>query len=196
VREKSSGKHTLVIGLVCMALLGSTLACITVQGLFSAEDRGAGKTGEVVQLSPTATSQIAEPFVPSVMPVPMYVPEPADRPEPAGHPNILFEDDFSDPNSGWEIERWDRGSVGYFRGKYLILSWHKGMCFRGVLYQSFSDVVIDVDTEQIMAPLNNNNGYGVFCRVQPDNDACTFMISGDGYYAIKRVVGVATQDAQ
>ena len=52
--------------------------------------------------------------------------------------------------------------------------------------QMHSDVVIQVDTQQISEYANN--AYGVMCRAAPANngDGYYFMIGGDGAYTIRR----------
>ncbi len=99
----------------------------------------------------------------------------------------LFEDDFSDPNSGWEVGSYDGGSVGYKNGVYFVGSRGDAATMWGIANRSFDDLIIDVDTTQISAPANNNNDYGVVCRNQPDSlGGYYFLISGDGAYAILR----------
>jgi hypothetical protein len=58
----------------------------------------------------------------------------------------------------------------------------------GLANRSFSDLVIEVDATQVSAPANNNNAYGVMCRVQPSgNDGYLLRISGDGFYAVHKI---------
>jgi len=51
-----------------------------------------------------------------------------------------------------------------------------------------ADVVIEVNATQVLAPANDNNDYGVYCRVQPNGDGHAFLVSGNGYYTIRRIV--------
>lgn len=128
----------------------------------------------------------AEPTVPPPLPTPK--PTEPSQPPPLGE--VLFQDDFEDPNSGWEVASYTEAAVGYGDGYYFVRGETDGIMMWGVAYQDFADVVIDVDTTQAEGPANNNNGYGVFCRVQPGQygDGYAFLISGDGYYGIWRVV--------
>lgn len=120
---------------------------------------------------------------------PTQPPPPLTRPpvQPGGG-DILFRDDFEDPNSGWEIGDYDAGSVGYVDGYYFVRSVERGKTMWGAALQNFTDVVIDVDAIQVLAPPNDNNDYGVVCRLQPNGDGYYLVISGDGYYAIYRAV--------
>jgi hypothetical protein len=102
---------------------------------------------------------------------------------------ILFEDDFSDPGSGWEIGDYETGSVGYRDGAYFVTSTVEDEQMWGVANQSFRDLVIDVDATQVSGPSNDNNAYGVMCRVQPGvRDGYMLVISGDGFCSIYKIV--------
>jgi hypothetical protein len=104
--------------------------------------------------------------------------------------SVLFEDDFSDPGSGWEVGDYDEGSVGYVDGAYFVRTLVGDNLMWGVANRSFDNLVLEVDATQISAPANNNNGYGVMCRVQPNGkDGYLLRISGDGYCAIHKVAG-------
>src|SRR5690606_26566051 len=55
----------------------------------------------------------------------------------------------------------------------------------GLAGQNFADVMIDVQATQIIAPDNDNNGYGVMCRIQDDGKTGYLLrISGDGFASI------------
>jgi hypothetical protein len=104
---------------------------------------------------------------------------------PEGATTALFADDFSDPTSGWEVGSYEGGSVGYAEGAYAVSSTSQGNFMWGIANQNFSDVDLEVDATQISAPVNNNNGYGVYCRLQPNSsEGYLLRISGDGYAAI------------
>jgi hypothetical protein len=100
-------------------------------------------------------------------------------------PDILLEDDFSDPGSGWEEGEYDGGSVGYKNGVYFVTSTGMEYTMWGVANRSFDDTIIEIDATQISAGPEDNNGYGVACRIQRNGtDGYYFVVSGDGYYAI------------
>lgn len=101
-----------------------------------------------------------------------------------GKSEVLFQDDFSDPKSGWEVGEYDTGKVGYGNGYYYVVSYGDSETMWGVANRFFSDVVIEVDATQVSGPVNND--YGVICRsADPGNGVGYYMlISGDGYYAI------------
>ena len=151
----------------------------------------AGLSGETpapaTAAPPTSKPQPTSP-PPTVVPteVPREAPTHPSRPTPAAPApaGILFQDDFSDPDSGWEVGDYDTGSVGYKSGAYFVTSAGDGNTMWGVANRSFDDLFIEVDTTQISSPANNNNDYGVVCREQGDGAGYYMLISGDGYYAI------------
>jgi len=102
--------------------------------------------------------------------------------------DALFQDDFGDPNSGWEVGDYEGGDVGYKDGVYFVTSTTQDMMMWGVSNRSFDNVIIEVDVTQISAGPENNNGYGVVCREQGGIDGYGYYlrISGDGYYSIAR----------
>ncbi len=107
--------------------------------------------------------------------------------------NILIQDDFSDPASGWEVAQYEAGEVGYIDGVYFVTSTAPGKAMWGLAGKNFSDVSIEVTASQISGPASNNNDYGVMCRVSDDN-GYSFNISGDGYYSIQRMENNAFTD--
>jgi len=60
--------------------------------------------------------------------------------------------------------------------------------------RSFENVSIEVSAKQISAPSNNNNDYGIICRLQRDGGGYYGLISGDGFYAILRESGGDSYD--
>jgi parallel beta-helix repeat protein len=107
-------------------------------------------------------------------------------------PGALLEDDFSDPNSGWVINQYDNGSVGYGDGFYFVESTSNEEVIGGVSDHEFEDVVIDVDVTLALKPANGESVAGVGCRVQRgDNagDGYFMMIASDGYSKINKSTG-------
>jgi hypothetical protein len=102
---------------------------------------------------------------------------------------ILFQDNFDNPRSGWDVETLTDGSLGYIDGQYDIMSKKDGTALFGVAYQSFTDTLINVDTFQISGPENNHDVYGVLCRATYATKlhAYAFVISGDGLYGISKI---------
>jgi hypothetical protein len=99
---------------------------------------------------------------------------------------LLFSDSFTHESSGWEIGDYSGGRVGYWNGAYYVTSLGDGQTMWGVANRGFDDVAIKVRSQQISAPSNDNNDYGVMCRVDPSGSGYFFLISGDGVFAILR----------
>ncbi|MEM5773505.1 MAG: family 16 glycoside hydrolase, partial [Anaerolineaceae bacterium] len=100
--------------------------------------------------------------------------------------DVLLQDDFSNPKSGWEVADYDAGSVGYVDGTYFVTSTAANQAMWGLAFKDFSDVAIEVAASQISAPESNNNDYGVMCRMT-ETSGYSFNISGDGYYSVQRM---------
>lgn len=100
---------------------------------------------------------------------------------------VLYQDDFSDPASGWE-SYYDNesGTVDYFDGffrihvlsEYQMLSSGPGL--------DFKDVQLEADMIKVIG--SSDDMFGLVCRaVDPDN-YYFFVISSDGYYGIGKVI--------
>jgi len=100
--------------------------------------------------------------------------------------DILFSDSFADESSGWEIGDYSGGRVGYWNGEYYVTSLGDGQTMWGLANRGFDDVAIKVRSQQVSAPSNDNNDYGVICRANADGAGYFFLISGDGFFAILR----------
>jgi hypothetical protein len=108
--------------------------------------------------------------------------EPPPPPE-----DILWQDDFGDSGSGWEIGEYDDGHVGYKDGDYFVTSVNTEIGMWGVAGRSFDNVIIEVDATQVSAGPNSDNAYGVVCREQEGSGHGYYLrISGDGYYSIAK----------
>ncbi len=138
-----------------------------------------GETAELV--APGTPAEIAAEAESLTTPM---APSPAEPP-----PGVLLEDDFSNPGSGWQVEEYNQGRSGYGNGFYSVTSIVEGSQNWGVANRFFSDLVIDVDASQASGPANDNNAYGVMCRVQSNGDGYTLRISGDGFYSIHKLDG-------
>jgi hypothetical protein len=102
---------------------------------------------------------------------------------------ILLQDDFSNMGSGWEVGSFEYGAVGYGQGYYFVTSTASTMTMWGVAGVNFTDVIIDVDANQVSGPDSHDNDFGVVCRLQEDGSGYYMLVSGDGYYSIYMGVG-------
>jgi hypothetical protein len=104
--------------------------------------------------------------------------------QPGG--NVLFSDDFGDPQSGWDVRQTDNGASGYRNGRYFIrvdmpkyqLWSSPGQSFEG-------DVAVEVTASPASSPQENE--MGVICRYQDKKNFIYGSVGADGYYAIVEI---------
>ena len=104
---------------------------------------------------------------------------------PTGQGDLLFQDGFSDPSSGWDRVRTTEGMTDYEADRYRIVVNTSNADYWSNPGLAFGDVVIDVDAGKISGP--DDNDYGVLCRYQDINNFYFLIISSDGYYGIGKV---------
>jgi hypothetical protein len=124
---------------------------------------------------------------------------------------ILFSDDFSDKNSGWDQYSDTDAITDYENGIYRIYVPEPNYDYWANPGKSFTDVRVEVDATQAGGP--DDNDFGVICRykyvddiylvdltnvsfsegkkavVDEMNHFYFFIISSDGYYTIGKSVG-------
>ncbi len=93
-----------------------------------------------------------------------------------------FEDDFSDPASGWGAASHETYVRGYQQGRYLFQIDVPQWFVWATSGRSFEDVEIEAVAR---AAGQSDNHYGLICR-NSDKQFYYFAISADGYYAIFR----------
>jgi len=94
---------------------------------------------------------------------------------------VLFQDDFSQPTTGWDRLQAAEGIMDYDAGGYRVLVNSLQTNFWSTPHKDFSDVRIEVDTGKIAGP--DENRIGMVCRFT-GNDYYFFLISSDGYYGM------------
>jgi hypothetical protein len=94
--------------------------------------------------------------------------------------NVLFQDDFSDVNSGWDRIQDADGINDYHEGGYRILVNKTNWYFWSNPGLNFSDVIVDVDATKLGGP--DENDMGVICRYKDDANFYFITISSDGYW--------------
>lgn len=101
-------------------------------------------------------------------------------------PDVLFQDDFSDPSSGWDRVNETDGTTDYVDGAYRIFVNSPSFDIWANPGLDFTDTVIEVEATKVAGP--DDNDFGVICRYQDLDKFYFFIISSDGYYGIARVV--------
>jgi hypothetical protein len=106
------------------------------------------------------------------------------KPSPTvGSNPVLFQDDFTDPSSGWLTERDADHIIDYENNGFRIWGNRAQFDYWSIPNLNFSDVRIEVDAVKIGGP--DNNSFGVICRYSHEN-FYGFIISSDGYYGISK----------
>ena len=98
---------------------------------------------------------------------------------------ILYQDDFSDPASGWESYRSADGKLDYEDGKYRMQIPVSNNTYWVAANIDYADVILEADAVRNGGPLDNV--YGLMCRLSYDtNEAYMFLITSKGYYGIAK----------
>ena len=97
--------------------------------------------------------------------------------------NILFQDNFSDSNSGWVHRQNAKSTMDYVSGGYHINVTTTDLMAISIANHPFqSNISIEVDATRTAGP--DDNYIGVICRFQDENNFYFFAISSDGYAGI------------
>lgn len=100
--------------------------------------------------------------------------------------SVLFQDDFSDPASGWErLSDSDAGLLDYTAGVYRIRVDQAQRMLAAGPGLEFSDVRLEVEALKAAGPPDDD--FGLFCRAQREEGFYFFAISSDGYYGVGKV---------
>lgn len=101
--------------------------------------------------------------------------------------SLLFQDDFSDPGSGWKQGQDTFGAVQVIENglKISVLSSQKAKVTVPGL--NFRDVRVEVDAVKTNG--EDDNSFGLICRYQDEENFYFFQISSDAYYGIGKVSG-------
>ncbi len=99
---------------------------------------------------------------------------------------VLFQDDFSDDTTGWEIVNNVYELKGYSSEGYLISVNNKGGRSISTTGLRYNDIKIQVETRKLTG--NNESYLGIVCRYQDNQNYYRFFITPDGYTGIVKVV--------
>jgi hypothetical protein len=107
-------------------------------------------------------------------------------------PDVLLFEDFSDPNSGWDVESDSQSAVGYLEDEYFIEVLTPDLWIWSLVGSDYDDIVVEVDTRVVSA--TTDNSWGVFCRYADADNQYVFEIGNDGLHVIYALVeGVFVQ---
>ncbi|MEA5079737.1 MAG: family 16 glycoside hydrolase [Anaerolineaceae bacterium] len=96
----------------------------------------------------------------------------------------LASEDFSSDNGKWATQDDEYGKAAFENGTFVVTARQEAKTMWSTYNETFTNVKIEVDATVLNATENDNNGFGVDCRVQENGDGYSFQISSDGYYAI------------
>jgi len=160
-----------------------TLGVLSILILMTISVSGCGKVIDVIRDDPLGDLLLATSegtLAVATLPVARPTPKPT---EDLG-PFILMLDDFSDPDSGWEISSNEYGKTDYDQGGYLVEAALPSEYYWGVAGRQYEDVRIEVDAQVLETNDNLVDSFGVDCRIQDNGDGYGFRISSDGSAAI------------
>jgi hypothetical protein len=96
-----------------------------------------------------------------------------------GRNNVLFQDDFSRKSSGWDRAEYEYATTDYGDDVYRIEITSEDYFAWATPYEDFGDVIIEVET--FKASGGDDNGFGVVCRHEDEENFYFLEISSDGY---------------
>ncbi len=111
---------------------------------------------------------------------------------------VLFQDDFSHPDSGWIAKKTDYGEFAYMDGEYRILL-DKADFNTYVLLpaRTFDNASVEVEARLAAGPADGI--FGILCRAEADTDTVSkaygFAIRADGVHAILKRTSPTFWDA-
>jgi predicted small lipoprotein YifL len=98
--------------------------------------------------------------------------------------SLPWSDDFSAPESGWQVESDASAQVEYADGALRILIQAPNSLAWAAAGRAFSDFRLAVEATQVAGP--DDNEYGVLVRMKDPSNFYRFSISGDGYYLVSK----------
>jgi hypothetical protein len=100
---------------------------------------------------------------------------------------LPWNDDFSDPASGWHAQSDASADVGYSDGMMRVYVKSPQTLAWASAEREFADFRLAVDAAQVTGP--DDNEYGVQVRMSDNRHFYRFSVSGDGYYRVVKLDG-------
>lgn len=125
-------------------------------------------------------------FLPALLALALAACQAAPTPRADG---LILQDDFSDPQSGWDRHAASDLTTDYVDGQYQVAVAAADTEAWGLAGLDLNDMQIEVAAARAAGPLDN--AYGVLCRFTRAgslNNFYFFQISSDGYYAVGKVI--------
>ncbi len=101
--------------------------------------------------------------------------------------DVIFKDDFSDHNGGWNSVSEDKGITDYASGAYRIFVNTANYYLWSTPDNAgkLKDSRVEVDVTLTAGP--EANDLGIICRYTDENNFYFFIVGTDGYYAIAEI---------
>jgi hypothetical protein len=169
-------KNTWLSGLLIVGALGLCCLVFAVGGWLAWRNN-------LLVSSPVIPSSVA-PLIPSVTAVVPSMASPGPIAGPGFDPGlVLFQDDFSNPGSGWNTYQDSNGSTDYSNGSFRIKVTATDYLLWTNPKQSLqNDISINVDATKAGGP--DDNAFGIICRHQDNDNFYYFVITSEGYAGI------------
>lgn len=99
--------------------------------------------------------------------------------------SVIYQDDFSDFNSGWPSDDFTEGSTGYYNGQYhIVVNETNYAVWAASSTGVYGDVIVEADGVKLGGP--DENEFGLLCRFVDNGNFYAATIASDGYYFIWR----------
>ncbi len=143
------------------------------------------------------------PSVATVQAIPVLIPSqsPSDTspavPSVTANPSsatrsVIFSDDFSNINSGWDqVDEADYFADYFENGYRIVVNTDMSDSWTNPDSNVFGDVSVEVDATKNAGP--DDNDFGLICRYQNLNEFYYGVISSDGYYGITKVTSDSSE---
>lgn len=144
-----------------------TMALLIIFGLVGCARQPAAPT---LPPEPTATEAVSAPTESSV--------EPTLTTEPTADPSVLYQDDFTNPATGWAVDQFDNYFVGYHEPEYYHIEVTSPNYKAPIIVEPEKRIIEDATIE---LQVFTNSG-----KTAPEGDfryGLVFRRSGDQYYA-------------
>jgi hypothetical protein len=138
-------------------------------------------------LTAFSTSCVTAPEVPSPTPTSTLAPAtiPIRATDTPSEAVLLLEDNFSDPQSGWDRRSDADAEWDYRDGEYRIAVFTPDLAVWSNTSEQhdWADLVMTVEARRVEGPLDNQ--YGVIVRYQDQSNFYLFSISSDGMFTVQ-----------
>ena len=104
-----------------------------------------------------------------------------------GAGEVVFEDDFSDAESGWLRNSDEDGRRAYENGEYTIEVFSPMYWYWSDQYFAYDALMAEADVRVVQSV--GDADYGFICGLQDDQNFTALEISEDGYFTIWKQVG-------